>query len=139
MTVATDSDPYFALPKLYGAPAYARPPRVVPESERPFDPDDLPIAAEMTDEERAVTSTLRAPGGYWTATPVGAMPDLAVASVSASASASSAGRSGSGHNGSGGSSAGGSNGHAHAGGGTSAADRRFSIRALTERIGPRPK
>lgn len=64
MTVATESDPYFAFPKLYGAPAYARPPRVVPESERPFDPDDLPIAAEMTDEERAVASRLESSATY---------------------------------------------------------------------------
>ena len=27
MTVAADPDPYFALPKLYGGPAYVRPPR----------------------------------------------------------------------------------------------------------------
>ncbi|MCJ7709323.1 MAG: hypothetical protein MUQ32_00685 [Chloroflexi bacterium] len=41
-----------ALPKLFGAPAYARPP-VVPAKpvERPFDPDDLPIEAELTGEE----------------------------------------------------------------------------------------
>jgi hypothetical protein len=52
LTVAADPDPYFALPKLYGAPAYARPPRVVEETERPFDPDDLPIAAaRMSDEQ----------------------------------------------------------------------------------------
>ena len=43
---------HVALPQLYGAPAYARPLRIVPPSERPFDPDDLPIAAVMTDEER---------------------------------------------------------------------------------------
>lgn len=48
LTVAADPDPYFALPKLYGGPAYARPPRVVQEAERPFDPDDLPIAAART-------------------------------------------------------------------------------------------
>jgi hypothetical protein len=59
VTVAADPDPYFAFPKLSGAPAYARPPRVVEESPRPFDPDDLPIAAEQTDEERAFTSTLQ--------------------------------------------------------------------------------
>lgn len=59
MTVATDPDPYFAFPKLVGAPAYARPPRVVPESDRPFDPDDLPIVAEMTDEERAFATGLQ--------------------------------------------------------------------------------
>ena len=72
MTVATDSDPYFALPKLYGAPAYARPPRVVPETERPFDPDDLPIVAEMTDEERTFTATVFGPTDYR----LTAVPDL---------------------------------------------------------------
>ena len=35
---------HVALPKLYGAPAYARPAAVAAEVEpRPFDPDDLPI------------------------------------------------------------------------------------------------
>jgi hypothetical protein len=34
---------HVALPKLYGAPAYARPPRVFDELERPIDPDDLPL------------------------------------------------------------------------------------------------
>jgi hypothetical protein len=35
-----------AMPKLYGAPAYARPP-VLPVNpvEKPFDPDDLPLEA----------------------------------------------------------------------------------------------
>ena len=56
-----------ALPQLYGAPAYARPPAVVSTGERPFDPDELPIEALLTDEEREFTSTLPprayAPGG----------------------------------------------------------------------------
>jgi hypothetical protein len=43
---------HFALPRLLGAPAYARPPRVVPPVERPFDPDDLPLEAFRTDEEQ---------------------------------------------------------------------------------------
>ena len=64
MTVAADPDPYFALPRLYGAPAYARAPKAVPESERPFDPDDLPIAAEQTDDERALAQMLHASGSY---------------------------------------------------------------------------
>ena len=58
---------YVALPKLYGAPAYARPLRLVPDSPRPFDPDDLPIEAVMTDAERELASSLPAhayaPGG----------------------------------------------------------------------------
>ena len=56
-----------AVPKLYGAPAYARPPLVVVESPRPFDPDDLPITAALTDEERewieALPEQAFAPGG----------------------------------------------------------------------------
>lgn len=42
-----------ALPKLYGAPAYARPP-VAPISPvpRPFDPDQLPLQVDQTEEER---------------------------------------------------------------------------------------
>jgi hypothetical protein len=58
---------HVALPQLYGAPAYARPLRIVPPSERPFDPDDLPIEAVQTDEERELAATLPArlyaPGG----------------------------------------------------------------------------
>ena len=50
--VAMDEQPHIALPKLYGAPAYARPAPIVEESPRPFDPDDLPIEAIQTDEER---------------------------------------------------------------------------------------
>ena len=56
-----------ALPTLYGAPAYARPPTVAPRRERPFDPDGLPIEAHQSDDERDFTSTLPArayaPGG----------------------------------------------------------------------------
>ncbi|HVL53915.1 MAG TPA: hypothetical protein VM344_06605 [Vitreimonas sp.] len=43
---------HVALPKLYGAPAYARPPRTVGDAARPLDADDLPIAAFQTAEER---------------------------------------------------------------------------------------
>jgi hypothetical protein len=60
---------HVALPQLYGAPAYARPPLRIPESERPFDPDELPIEAERTDEEIEFTSAL--PEHVWT-TPGGA-------------------------------------------------------------------
>jgi hypothetical protein len=58
---------HVALPKLYGAPAYARPPGQTATVARPFDPDDLPIDAYMTDDERDFASTLPArawaPGG----------------------------------------------------------------------------
>lgn len=58
---------HVALPKLYGAPAYARPPTMAATVERPFDPDDLPIEAFQTEEDRAFAATLPArawaPGG----------------------------------------------------------------------------
>ena len=58
---------HVALPKLYGAPAYARPPTVAATAVRPFDPDDLPIEALQTEEDRAFAATLPArawaPGG----------------------------------------------------------------------------
>ncbi len=58
---------HIALPKLYGAPAYARPLRIVADTPRPFDPDDLPITAIQTDEEREIANNLPAhvyaPGG----------------------------------------------------------------------------
>jgi hypothetical protein len=58
---------HVALPKLYGAPAYARPVILVEEAPRPFDPDDLPIEAIQTPEEREIAASLSAhayaPGG----------------------------------------------------------------------------
>lgn len=39
-----------ALPKLYGAPAYARPRVAVAPAARPFDPDQLPLEVDQTDE-----------------------------------------------------------------------------------------
>lgn len=45
---------HVALPKLYGAPAYARPAVAVARSDRPFDPDALPLVVAMTDEERVL-------------------------------------------------------------------------------------
>jgi hypothetical protein len=64
--VALDEQ-HVALPKLYGAPAYARPAPIVDETPRPFDPDDLPIEAARTEEERELVANLPAhiyaPGG----------------------------------------------------------------------------
>ena len=58
---------HVALPTLYGAPAYARPAAAVTPKERPFDPDELPLEAVQTEEEREFTATLPsrayAPGG----------------------------------------------------------------------------
>jgi hypothetical protein len=122
MTVAADPDPYFALPKLYGAPAYARPPRVVAESERPFDPDDLPIVAEMTDEERAFAADLAPSASY----------QLAATSRSAPAGGASADGSFPGSNGHAAAQPG-SNGHAAASG------PRFGRRLLGGRRGASPK
>ncbi len=50
---------HMALPKLYGAPAYSRPP-VTPARpvERPFDPDELPLSSELNEEERALVEQL---------------------------------------------------------------------------------
>lgn len=54
---------HIALPKLYGAPAYARPTIVVSESPRPFDPDELPIEAFRTDDEQELVAGM--PGRSW--------------------------------------------------------------------------
>lgn len=58
---------HVALPKLYGAPAYARPGPVVIDTPRPFDPDDLPLEVFQTEDEREFSSGLPAytwqPGG----------------------------------------------------------------------------
>ena len=58
---------HVAMPKLYGAPAYGRPPGPAETVARPFDPDELPIEAQLTDEEREFKATLPArayaPGG----------------------------------------------------------------------------
>lgn len=58
---------HVALPKLYGAPAYARPAAPVDPGPKPFDPDELPIEAFRTEEDHELVSTLPArawaPGG----------------------------------------------------------------------------
>ena len=51
---------HVALPKLYGAPAYARPAAPVELTPRPFDPDELPLEMEQTPEERRYASSLPA-------------------------------------------------------------------------------
>ena len=65
--MSTDEPQHVALPKLYGAAAYARPPRPVDDSPRPFDPDELPITALQSEDERELLHTLPArayaPGG----------------------------------------------------------------------------
>ena len=75
-----------ALPRLVGAPAYARPPAIV-TAPRPFDPDELPLESDQTEEERAFAAGLPArafaPGGA----DVGLTPDLASGDERASSSA----------------------------------------------------
>jgi hypothetical protein len=51
---------HVALPKLYGAPAYARPPVAVVAAPRPFDPDELPLEVFQTEEERESVAYLAA-------------------------------------------------------------------------------
>lgn len=51
---------HVAHPRLYGAPAYARPPLRITPTALPLDPDDLPIAVEQTPEERAIAEELLA-------------------------------------------------------------------------------
>ena len=65
--MAIDEKQHVALPKLYGQPAYARPPRQAVPDAKPFDPDDLPLEVTQTHEERAWIASLPArayqPGG----------------------------------------------------------------------------
>ena len=66
--MAIQPDQYVALPSLYGAPAYSRPPRPALAIERPLDPDDLPLERHQTDEERRLADALLGSRG---AAPVG--------------------------------------------------------------------
>ena len=50
---------HVAHPRLYGAPAYARPPLSITPTALPPDPDDLPIAAEQTPLEQAFAAQLQ--------------------------------------------------------------------------------
>ena len=57
--MANEEHAHVALPKLYGAPAYARPPVLkVVTADRPFDPDSLPIEAHQTEEDRELAQEL---------------------------------------------------------------------------------
>lgn len=47
---------HVALPKLYGAPAYGRPPIPVVPAPRPFDADELPLEVFQTADERAAAT-----------------------------------------------------------------------------------
>lgn len=49
---------HVAHPRLYGAPAYARPPLRITPTVLPLDYDDLPIAVYQTPEEREIAERL---------------------------------------------------------------------------------
>lgn len=53
---------HVALPKLYGAPAYAQPPKPTALLERQLDPDGLPIELERTPEEQELVARIVARG-----------------------------------------------------------------------------
>jgi len=57
---------HMAMPRLYGGPAYSRPPRPVEDLPRPFDPDELPLEAERSEEDARLADQLL--GGTWAAT-----------------------------------------------------------------------
>ena len=61
----SDEQQHMALPRLYGGPAYSRPPRPVQEIVRPFDPDELPLEADRTEIDHALASELA--GATWSA------------------------------------------------------------------------
>ncbi len=62
---------HIALPHLYGGPAYSRPPRPVAEIPRPFDPDELPLEAERTEQDAALVAQLTGTEWVPTAAPKG--------------------------------------------------------------------
>ena len=127
--MSADPDPYFALPSLYGAPAYGRVLKAVVETERPLDADDLPIAVEQTEDERALASLLQASGSYQTGN--------GLRMLGADGYHGAMLRVGPGSNGSGLNGANGSNGGGGSMGGVGG--RRFSLRSLTDRLGPHQK
>jgi hypothetical protein len=56
----SSEEQHVALPKLYGGPQYSRPRVEVPARPRPFDPDEMPIDAAQSDEERRLFGSLPA-------------------------------------------------------------------------------
>jgi hypothetical protein len=58
--VSTEEQQHVALPKLVGGPKYTRPPAAVPVQPRPFDPDEMPIDAFRTEDERDLAESLPA-------------------------------------------------------------------------------
>jgi hypothetical protein len=67
--VPIEDQQHVALPRLYGASPTARPAPVAKEAPRPFNPDEMPVAAELTEDERDLIEKLppeafRPGGGY---------------------------------------------------------------------------
>lgn len=58
--MSIDEQPPVALPKLYGAPAYARPAPPVAAAPRPPDRDQFPLEAFQTEEELEASALLPA-------------------------------------------------------------------------------
>ncbi len=56
--MSSEEQHHVALPKLYGAPAYARPPKPIEELVRPIDPDDLPLEVLRTPEEQELAARI---------------------------------------------------------------------------------
>jgi hypothetical protein len=56
--LSIEDQQHVALPRLYGASPTARPAPVAKEAPRPFNPDEMPIAAELTDDERELIEKL---------------------------------------------------------------------------------
>ena len=84
---------HVAFPKLRGAPADARPPVPVPvpvqvpATPRPIDPDELPLLAEQTPEERALMEALLGRNGQaW----LGRLPGVPSGPIQAQAAPASA-------------------------------------------------
>jgi hypothetical protein len=89
---------HIALPKLMGAPAYARPPRPVEPVERPIDLDDLPIEAARTPDDLELAVVLPPPAGvhYGASEPPPSASAMSVASMPGAAAAATPGGNGQG-------------------------------------------
>ncbi|HEY7590887.1 MAG TPA: hypothetical protein VH723_07835 [Candidatus Limnocylindrales bacterium] len=54
----TKEEHHVAMPRLYGAPPTRRPAPAAKEAPRPFDPDDLPVTADLSDDELSFVDSL---------------------------------------------------------------------------------
>lgn len=79
----SDDQAYGAMPKLYGAPAYARPRGAgVETGHRPFDPDDLPLECARTELDNELVAEL-AVDAYTTGSMPSPMPMMQAAEPAA--------------------------------------------------------